>query len=237
VVAYLALFLALGGGSFAVASLGKQDKRVVKRIADAQIDQRAPGLAVDHAGSADSATNAGHADTADHATSADQATSAQHATTADTATAAGHAGIADQATTADHATTADTATNLGKRIDLDISADTRNTTIGNFVLGFWCHADAGSAATIFGSAVTGTGTADYGWTEGDLNGANSTAHQEHDSIPTFSSNANLIEIQNKRAVGQIVLRDGTEVVTVIFTMTSNQPAGSCQLTGTAFKSV
>ena len=124
-----------------------------------------------------------------------------------------------------------------QRLDLDLSQDTYNTTIGNFVLGFWCHSDAASAATMFGSATEGTGTAEYSWVEGDLNGANSSAHQEQDNIPTFSSNANLIEIQNKRAVGQLIYRDGTEVVTVIFSMTSNQSSASCQLKGTAYEGV
>jgi hypothetical protein len=46
VIATLALFLALGGGSFAFAALSNQDKRVVKRIANEQITARAPTLSV-----------------------------------------------------------------------------------------------------------------------------------------------------------------------------------------------
>lgn len=65
VAAYLALFVALGSGSFAVAALSGSEKRVVKRIAtkraDLQITKRAPGLSVEHAGSADSATSASNA--------------------------------------------------------------------------------------------------------------------------------------------------------------------------------
>src|SRR5687768_6287655 len=73
VTASLALFVALGGGSFAVALSGSE-KKVVKKIAKKQSDKRitarAPELSVAHADSADaatsanSATNAGHANTA-----------------------------------------------------------------------------------------------------------------------------------------------------------------------------
>lgn len=84
VTATLALFAALGGGSFAVAALSGSEKKVVKKIAAKQADKRitarAPELSVKHAGSADSATNA------------DSATSAAHANTADTATPTGGAG-------------------------------------------------------------------------------------------------------------------------------------------------
>lgn len=40
VVAYLALFVAIGGGSFAVAALSGKEKKVVKRIAGKQVDKR-----------------------------------------------------------------------------------------------------------------------------------------------------------------------------------------------------
>jgi hypothetical protein len=99
VTATLALFVALGGGSFAVATLSGSEKTVVKKIAKKQADKRitarAPGLSVARAGSAVSATSA------ENATSADSATNASHANTADTATSA---------TSANHANTADTAT-------------------------------------------------------------------------------------------------------------------------------
>lgn len=64
VVAYLALFIALSGGSFAVAALSGQEKRVVKRIASKQITKRAPSLSVEHAGTAETADTATSADTA-----------------------------------------------------------------------------------------------------------------------------------------------------------------------------
>jgi hypothetical protein len=73
VTATLALFVALGGGSFAVAMSGSE-KKVVKKIARKQADKRitarAPELSVAHAGAAtraNSAKNAGRAKTAGNA--------------------------------------------------------------------------------------------------------------------------------------------------------------------------
>ncbi len=79
VVAYLALFAALSGGSFALAALSAHDKKVVKRIANGQISKRAPKLSVKHAKRADSATNASHATNADSATTANNAAHAMNA--------------------------------------------------------------------------------------------------------------------------------------------------------------
>jgi hypothetical protein len=112
VVAYLALFAALGGGSFAVASLSGKEKKVVKKIAAKQVERLSAGLSVNHADSADTATSADHAATADAASTA---TNADHATSADTASTAANADhaisaqSASTATNADHATSADTA--------------------------------------------------------------------------------------------------------------------------------
>src|SRR6476659_8907530 len=53
VISTLALFAALGGGSFAIASLSGSDKKVVKRIANKQITKRAPRLSVKQATNAD----------------------------------------------------------------------------------------------------------------------------------------------------------------------------------------
>jgi hypothetical protein len=65
VTATLALFVALGGGSFAVAALSGSEKKVVKKIAQKQADKRitarAPGLTVQRAGSVDAATPTGAA--------------------------------------------------------------------------------------------------------------------------------------------------------------------------------
>ena len=68
VAAYLALFIALGGGSFALAALSGKEKKVVKRLANAQITKRAPNLSVKEAGAADTAANAEHAGSADELT-------------------------------------------------------------------------------------------------------------------------------------------------------------------------
>ena len=65
VTATLALFVALGGGSFAVAALSGSEKKVVKKIAKKQADKRitarAPGLSVEHASAADAAPPTGSA--------------------------------------------------------------------------------------------------------------------------------------------------------------------------------
>jgi hypothetical protein len=130
IVAYLALFVALGGSAYAATSLpagsvgatqiragavtsGKLAKSAV--TARAVADHSLTGLQIDvsklgsvpsaaHATSADlagTATNAGHASTADHAGTADQAT------TAGSATDAAHASNADHATIAAHASDSD----------------------------------------------------------------------------------------------------------------------------------
>ena len=50
VIASIALILAVGGGSFALAiSDRKSDKRIAKRVANRQITKRAPGLSVNNA--------------------------------------------------------------------------------------------------------------------------------------------------------------------------------------------
>jgi hypothetical protein len=46
VISVIALILAVGGGTFAIAALSHHDKKVVKKIANKQITKRAPGLSV-----------------------------------------------------------------------------------------------------------------------------------------------------------------------------------------------
>jgi hypothetical protein len=81
VTATLALIVALGGGSFAVAALSGREKTVVKKIARKQankrITKRGPGLSVKHAGSAGSANTAGFATRAGSADTANSAGSAR----------------------------------------------------------------------------------------------------------------------------------------------------------------
>ena len=96
VVAVLALVAALAGtavaGSDARSSLSKQK---VKTIATKQINKLAPGLSVEHADTAASATKAADA------THADTATSANNATSADSALNAANAANADKVDEAD----------------------------------------------------------------------------------------------------------------------------------------
>src|SRR5436190_23099574 len=90
VISLIALFLALGGTSYAATKVtltkhkdAKADTTLVKRLA--------PSLSVKHAKTADDATNAVNATNAmnaTHATNATNATNATHATNATNATTA-----------------------------------------------------------------------------------------------------------------------------------------------------
>ncbi|MDX6638398.1 MAG: hypothetical protein QOJ01_1909 [Solirubrobacterales bacterium] len=73
VLAVIALIVAVGGGTFAIAS---GSSKQIKKIADKEIKKKAPKLSVKHAKSADKA---------DHATSADVATVANTANSANSA--------------------------------------------------------------------------------------------------------------------------------------------------------
>jgi hypothetical protein len=90
IIATTALFLALGGGSYALATSGdKHIAKIAKTVANQQITARARKLSVGHANTAANATHARAADlatNATHANSADLATNATHAASADTAT-------------------------------------------------------------------------------------------------------------------------------------------------------
>jgi hypothetical protein len=91
VVAVVALVAALVGTAVAAdpvattARLDKKEKKQAKKIARKQIRKLAPGLSVDHANTADSATNAQNADNATNAQNADNATNAQNAVNAQNA--------------------------------------------------------------------------------------------------------------------------------------------------------
>ena len=59
VIASVALFLAVGGGAFAIASSDNaRDRKIAKAVANKQIRKKAPNLSVKHAGTADLATSA-----------------------------------------------------------------------------------------------------------------------------------------------------------------------------------
>jgi hypothetical protein len=70
VIAIVALIAALGGTAIAG---GVINKKKAKNIANNVVTQRAPGLSVSHAGSADNATNATNATNANNATTANTA--------------------------------------------------------------------------------------------------------------------------------------------------------------------
>ena len=133
VTATLALFIALGGGSFAVALSGSE-KKVVKKIAkkeaNKRITTRAPNLSVKRAGSADTATDAGHASSADSAIDANHANAADTATSADSALNANHANAADTATNADVVDGLD-STHFGVGIMGGVMKDVGFTAVAN----------------------------------------------------------------------------------------------------------
>ncbi len=71
VISVLALVIAVGGGTMAIAALNNATvKKIAKKQAEKQIKAKGPTLSVAHAATADTATNAVHANTADTATSA-----------------------------------------------------------------------------------------------------------------------------------------------------------------------
>ena len=103
VMATLAVFLVLGGGTALAAAgafTGKQKKQVGK-IATKVYNARIGNASVNHAASADSATKANTATKATEAVKADSATTADKATTATNATSATNATTADKATDAE----------------------------------------------------------------------------------------------------------------------------------------
>jgi hypothetical protein len=101
VISAIALVVAIGGGTYAIAALNSAKvKKIARKQADREIKRKAAGLSVAHAASADNAT---HAASADNATNATTAATATVATTADTATNATHATNADHADAAGNA--------------------------------------------------------------------------------------------------------------------------------------
>jgi hypothetical protein len=117
IVACVALFVALGGTSYAAVMLpaGSVGTKQLKKnaVTGAKVKNGSltgADIAVSTLGKVPSAANADAATSAGHATSADTATSAGHATSADTATSAGHA------TEADHAADAGTLGGIGPSV-------------------------------------------------------------------------------------------------------------------------
>ena len=85
VISVIALIVAVGGGAYAI---GASTNKTIRKVVNKQITKRAPGLAVKHAVSADSATSAKTAAAADYAKVADSAKAANSATTATSANTA-----------------------------------------------------------------------------------------------------------------------------------------------------
>jgi hypothetical protein len=135
-LALLALFIALGGVSYAAVKLPansvgtsqlKNNAVLGSKVKDASLTGadinaatlgKVPAAAnADHATSADSSTNSGHATSADSATNATNAGNATNADNATNATNAGHATSADKAT---NATNADNASKLNGLSSTDL---------------------------------------------------------------------------------------------------------------------
>jgi hypothetical protein len=147
VISVLALFVALGGTSYAVTQLPKNSvgtpqlkKNAVTgtkvkdgSLTGADVDVATLGTVpiatsanrADSAGSANRATTAG---SADRATTAGSATTAERATTAGSATSATTATRADSAASADTATTAATAANATNAVNATNAANATNAT-------------------------------------------------------------------------------------------------------------
>jgi hypothetical protein len=213
VISTIALVVAVGGGSFALATAGRKDKKIVKRVANQQITRRAPALSVKHARTAD---NAGHASTADnavHAVNADNANDAGHASTADNAMHASTADNADQAMTAntaksaDHANSADTATNAQNATNAD-SANNANDLDG-------LDSSAFLRSDSRGVAEAGARVTDNGTVEGLFNrngGPPTVTHTANSgvytiSFPNTSVNVNfdIIEASLTGAPGEVAV--------------------------------
>jgi hypothetical protein len=225
VIAYVALFLALSGGSFAIAALTRSEKRVVKKIAKKQADKRitarAPGLSVQHAGAADSAINATNASSAVSATSADHASTADSATSA--ATAANGAQRIDFIGSASDAAPVPPGPGAHKLLDL-----------GGLTVSASC-VDAGGGQfrvyVSFGSSVAAT----LSW---DLITFNNPGHAPIDAgapIPAGGS-YNLIDITggNRHAGGVVIYREPSRTISMNLTAGAMDGiGGDCHVYGTA----
>ncbi|HEX6229160.1 MAG TPA: hypothetical protein VFZ41_06820 [Solirubrobacterales bacterium] len=94
VISILALVTALVApavAQVATSALSKGEKRVIRKIANRQINKRAPGLSVARANSADAATSAGTATTANTANTANDANTVDGANASDLKTSSAFA--------------------------------------------------------------------------------------------------------------------------------------------------
>lgn len=111
VVALIALFVALGGTSYAAFKIPRNSVGTAQLKAGSVSNGKIRNGAVSAAKINPTGLTVPKAVDAKHADSATSASTAEHATSADKASDASHATTARSATTADHAATADSATN------------------------------------------------------------------------------------------------------------------------------
>lgn len=179
VISLVALFVALGGSSYAaiatlpVNSVGtkqlKNDAVIGTKIKDASVtaaDIDPTGLTAPeatHAGSADSATNATHATSADSATTATSAANAAYAASAAQATNASYASTAGSATIAGQATNATTAAN--GIFTTRTFVGSASTVQGNATAYVWVG-NPSSVTTTASQTLVGVGEVPLGSTKG-----------------------------------------------------------------------
>ena len=257
VVSVIALFVALGGGAYAVSSAGKNSV-VSKSIKNGQVKTKdLANNAVNGAKVGDDSLTGddvaestlgqvASAASANHASSADSATSASHATDADTATNANHAASADSA---NHATSADSATSAGngaRMFDFDHPANDPNPvsilSVGEMSLRAQCHL---FPPTLDFSVVSTTNAdVSWGWLD-ELDHAGPAPHT--DSLNLIPGTPEiLVQIagngggatSTRRAEGQLVYHNANRVITVTFHAAAHNDFGTpannrCQVRGTA----
>ena len=252
VTAAVALFVALGGGSLAIASHVGQERKVVRRIADSQITKRAPGLSVSHAGSAD------RAGSADLASAAQRAVRADRSTIADRAADADHATSADHATDADHANFAELAANANRvggvpassfvsgddigRVDTIITTDTPGTkgvpmlTMGPLSLLATCNLldDQDQALIVSAKSSALGGSIGYG-----ISGGPAAPNAEGGAFDVGGASYQTVffrrlEPGSRHAGGgEIVYRDPSTTISLTFRYFVSQPDHQCQVFGVA----
>jgi hypothetical protein len=214
VMSTIAVFIALGGASYAATQLPKNSVGS-KQIKNGQVKHADLGKnSVTSTNVKDGSLTGADISigTLPKVPSASSADNATHATNADTATNAGHATNADTATNAGHATNADTATNAGNATALgSFTADqlTRGTT-GSTVVNYTTSpqtkvALSGVTAPVQGQiqyeigvyCISSSGSTDTRWelqpqVDGTNNGTYGLFIFPHASVATVGSNLTLV---------------------------------------------
>jgi hypothetical protein len=208
VISAIALFVALGGTSYAAGELGRapaatpakakpKRKSTSENAQDAALIKKlAPTLSVKYAKTAGSAVTAGTADTATNAVNATNAlnavnaTTASQATSATTATTAITAASATTATDATNATNATSATNVDGHTFTQINATgtPTATVLSNFGgMTLQCTAPAGSTSGTVTLSVSNASSSN-GTFSADV-AASSAESLEHGTVPAASGGA------------------------------------------------